>query len=135
MALSAVVRRVRIRRAMTRPNSGALPPRGRLTTGRRKLLVLDLLSQGHTLAQVKKALGINRVTVYRWRQHDPSFARAYSEAMEAGAVLELQLCASRLSISASGIFVLDCGGPQCFARPATNARAPRASQETVWWLY
>jgi hypothetical protein len=71
-------------RAMTRPNSGELPPRGRLTTGRRKLLALDLLSQGHTLSQVKKALGINRVTIYRWRQHDPSFAHAYSDAMEAG---------------------------------------------------
>jgi hypothetical protein len=57
-----------------RPISRELPPRGRLTTGRRKLLALDLLGQGHTLAHVRKVLGINRVTVYRWRQDDPSFA-------------------------------------------------------------
>jgi hypothetical protein len=69
---------------MTRPISRELPPRGRLTTGRRKLLALDLLGQGHTLAHVRKVLGINRVTVYRWRQDDPSFAEAYSDAMEAG---------------------------------------------------
>jgi hypothetical protein len=59
-------------------------PSGRLTTARRKSLALDLLSQGHTLAYVKKILGINRVTMYRWRQDDPSFAQAYSDAMEAG---------------------------------------------------
>jgi hypothetical protein len=58
--------------------------RARLTTARRKALALDLLSQGHTLAQVRMALGINRVTVYRWRQDDQAFATAYSEAMEAG---------------------------------------------------
>jgi hypothetical protein len=43
-----------------------------------------LLSQGHTLAHVREVLGINRVTVFRWRQVDPSFAQAYSHAMEAG---------------------------------------------------
>jgi hypothetical protein len=43
-----------------------------------------LLSQGHTLAHVREVLGINRVTVYRWRQSDPSFAQSYSEAMETG---------------------------------------------------
>jgi len=58
--------------------------RGRLATARRKSLVLDLLSQGDTLAQVRTALGINRVTVYRWRQYDQAFATAYSDAMEAG---------------------------------------------------
>jgi Homeodomain-like domain len=69
---------------MTSTNSGELPRPGRLTTARRKSLVIDLLSQGHTLAQVREALGINRVTVYRWRQGDKVFAQAYSNAMEAG---------------------------------------------------
>jgi transposase-like protein len=69
---------------MTRPPSKPQPPTARLTTARRKSLTLDLLSQGHTLAHIKKVLGINRVTVYRWRQDDPSFAQAYSDAMEAG---------------------------------------------------
>jgi hypothetical protein len=59
----------------------------RLTTARRKSLVLALLCEGHTLAHVKKVLGINRVTVYRWRQYDPDFAAAYSDAMDAGADL------------------------------------------------
>jgi Homeodomain-like domain len=67
-----------------RPTSEGRLLAGRLTTARRKTLALDLLSQGHTLAQVKDALGINRVTLYRWRQHDPAFAQAYSDAMEAG---------------------------------------------------
>jgi hypothetical protein len=44
----------------------------------------EQLRQGHTLAHVREVLEINRVTVYRWRQDDPSFAQAYSEAMEAG---------------------------------------------------
>jgi Homeodomain-like domain len=66
--LCAVAGRVRIRGAMTSTNSGELPRPGRLTTARRKSLVIDLLSQGHTRAQVREALGINRVTVYRWRQ-------------------------------------------------------------------
>jgi terminase small subunit-like protein len=61
-----------------------MPPTGRLTTARRKSLALDLLSQGHTLAHVRDVLGINRVTVFRWRKDDPSFAQAYSDAMEAG---------------------------------------------------
>jgi Homeodomain-like domain len=69
---------------VTRPTSRELPRPGRLTTARRKSLALDLLSQGHTLAHVRKVLGINRVTVYRWRQVDPSFAVAYTDAMEAG---------------------------------------------------
>jgi hypothetical protein len=69
---------------MTSTNSGELPRPGRLTTARRKSLVIDLLSQGHTLAQVREALGINRVAVYRWRQGDKVFAQAYSNAMEAG---------------------------------------------------
>lgn len=69
---------------MPRPTSQQPPPSGRLTTARRKSLALDLLSRGHTLARVREALGINRVTVYRWRQDDPSFAQAYSDAMEAG---------------------------------------------------
>jgi hypothetical protein len=43
-----------------------------------------LLSQGHTLARVRKVLAINRVTIFRWRQNDPSFSKAHSEAMEAG---------------------------------------------------
>jgi Homeodomain-like domain len=89
-----------------RPTSeGRLLP-GRLTTGRRKLLALDLLSQGHTLAQVKDALGINRVTLYRWRQDDPSFARAYSDAMEAGTDLieqEARFAARSLTPDAGGI--------------------------------
>jgi hypothetical protein len=68
---------------MSGPASGQSPS-GRLRTARRKSLALDLLSQGHTLAHVKKVLGINRVTMYRWRQDDPSFAQAYSDAMEAG---------------------------------------------------
>jgi hypothetical protein len=45
---------------------------------------LDLLTQAHTLAHIKKARGINRVTLYRWHQVDPSFAQAYTDAMEAG---------------------------------------------------
>jgi hypothetical protein len=49
-----------------------------------KVTGLDLLSQGHTLARVRKVLGINRVTIFRWRQNDPSFSKAHSEAMEAG---------------------------------------------------
>jgi hypothetical protein len=69
---------------VTKPTSGEHLPGGRLTTARRKSLALDLLSRGHTLAHVKKVLGINRVTMYRWRQDDPSFAQAYSNAMEAG---------------------------------------------------
>ena len=69
---------------VTKPTSGEHLPGGRLTTARRKSLALDLLSRGHTLAHVKKVLGINRVTMYRWRQDDPSFAQAYSDAMEAG---------------------------------------------------
>jgi hypothetical protein len=68
---------------MTGPTSGHSPS-GRLTTARRKSLALDLLSRGHTLAHVKKVLGINRVTMYRWRQTDPLFAQTYSDAMEAG---------------------------------------------------
>jgi hypothetical protein len=68
---------------MTGPTSAHLP-NGRLTTARRKSLVLALLSQGHRLARVREVLGINRVTVYRWRQDDPSFAEAYSDAMEIG---------------------------------------------------
>jgi hypothetical protein len=68
---------------MRSPTSGEQRT-GRLTTARRKALALDLLSQGHTLAHVREVLGINRVTVYRWRQDDRSFAQAYSEAMEAG---------------------------------------------------
>jgi hypothetical protein len=56
----------------------------RLTTARRKSLALDLLSQGHTLARVRKVLAINRVTIFRWRQNDSSFSKAHSEAMEAG---------------------------------------------------
>jgi hypothetical protein len=73
---------------MTGPTSGQSPS-GRLTTARRKSLALDLLSQGHTLAHVKKVLGINRVTMYRWRQEDPSFAQAYSDAIEAGTGTDL----------------------------------------------
>jgi hypothetical protein len=69
---------------MSRPISRELLRPGRLTTARRKSLALDLLSQGHTLARIREVLGINRVTVYRWRQVDPSFAQAYSDAMEAG---------------------------------------------------
>jgi hypothetical protein len=69
---------------MSRPTSRELPRPGRLATARRKSLALELLSQGHTLAHVRKVLGINRVTVFRWRKDDPSFAEAYSDAMEAG---------------------------------------------------
>jgi Homeodomain-like domain len=69
---------------VTRPPCGHQSPSARLTTARRKSLALDLLSQGHTLAQIRNVLGINRVTVYRWRQNDPSFAQAYSDAMEVG---------------------------------------------------
>jgi hypothetical protein len=72
------------RGAMTIPNSGELLRPGRLTTARRKSLVLDLLIQGHTLSHVREALGINRVTVYRWRRGDKVFAQSYSNAMEAG---------------------------------------------------
>jgi Homeodomain-like domain len=68
---------------MTGPTSGQSPS-GRLTTARRKLLALDLLSQGHTLAHVREVLGINRVTIYRWRRDDPGFTQAYVDAMEAG---------------------------------------------------
>jgi hypothetical protein len=69
---------------VTRPHCGQQQPSARLTTARRKSLALDLLSQGHTLAHVREVLGINRVTMYRWRQNEPSFAQAYSDAMEAG---------------------------------------------------
>ena len=69
---------------MASPGSGEPHPRPRLTTARRKSLVLDLLCQGHTLPHVKEVLGINRVTVFRWRQNDEAFAKAYSDAMEAG---------------------------------------------------
>jgi hypothetical protein len=69
---------------MSRPRTGAPLPTARLTTARRKSLALELLSQGHTLAHVREVLGINRVTIYRWRQDDPSFAQAYSDAMETG---------------------------------------------------
>jgi Homeodomain-like domain len=69
---------------VTRPVSRELLRPGRLTTARRKALALDLLSQGHTLAHVREVLGINRVTVFRWRKDDPSFAQAYSDAMESG---------------------------------------------------
>jgi hypothetical protein len=69
---------------VTRPRSAEQPPSARLTTARRKSLALDLLSQGHTLAHIRKVLGVNRVTVFRWRKDDPSFAQAYSDAMEAG---------------------------------------------------
>jgi hypothetical protein len=70
-----------------RPPSKPQPPRARLSTARRKALALDLLSQGHSLAHVREVLGINRVTVFRWRQDDPSFAQVYSDAMEAGTAL------------------------------------------------
>ncbi len=69
---------------MSIPSAREAQRPGRLTTARRKSLALDLLSQGHTLAHVREVLGINRVTVFRWRQVDPSFAQAYSDAMEAG---------------------------------------------------
>jgi hypothetical protein len=68
---------------VTRLTSRELLRPARLTTAHRKSLALDLLSQGHTLAHVRDVLGINRVTIFRWRQVDPSFAQAYSDAMEA----------------------------------------------------
>jgi transposase-like protein len=38
---------------------------------------------GSHAVQVRTVLGINRVTVYRWRQRDPSFAQAYFFAVGA----------------------------------------------------
>jgi hypothetical protein len=70
---------------VSRSQSANQAPSTRLATARRKSLALDLLGQGHTLAHVRKVLGINRVTMYPWRQDDPSFARAYSDGMESGA--------------------------------------------------
>ena len=69
---------------MPRPISQEVLRPGRMTTARRKSLALDLLSQGHTFAHVRKVLGINRVTVFRLRQDDPSFAEAYCDAMKSG---------------------------------------------------
>lgn len=129
--LCAVAGRVRIRGAMTSTNSGELPRPGRLTTARRKSLVIDLLSQGHTLAQVREALGINRVTVYRWRQGDKVFAQAYSNAMEAGTDL-IEQEARRRAVEGCDISARPIGRSRArIFRHAAGVTAPRAPARRI----
>jgi hypothetical protein len=60
------------------------PPRPeRLTTGAAQMAGFRFAQPGSHAFQVRTVLGINRVTVYRWRQRDPSFAQAYFFAVGA----------------------------------------------------
>lgn len=49
-----------------------------------KQLLLEQLVKMPILEAVCKKVEVSRATVYRWRDEDPEFAKAYDKAMEAG---------------------------------------------------
>ncbi len=56
----------------------------RMTQATRKKRFLTALAAGHSVMTAAEAAGVARQTVYRWRQEDETFARAWDEAIEAG---------------------------------------------------
>jgi len=56
----------------------------RMTRATRKKRFLAVLAAGHSVMTAAEAAGVARQTVYRWRQEDEAFARAWDEAIEAG---------------------------------------------------
>ncbi len=56
----------------------------RMTRATRKKRFLAALAAGHSVKTAADAAGIARQTVYRWRQEDEDFARAWDDAVEDG---------------------------------------------------
>ncbi len=60
-------------------------PRAEQRIKLQKQLLLEQLVKMPILEAVCKKIDVSRSTIYRWRDEDPAFAKAYNKAMEAGA--------------------------------------------------
>lgn len=53
-------------------------------TSKNRVLILDVLSKGHSLSKAAQAAGMGRETLYRWRMEDSKFNEEVEQAIEAG---------------------------------------------------
>jgi transposase-like protein len=65
---------------LANPDGDALDPDLKST---RKRVVLELLAEGSSICEAARGVGLDRSTVFRWRQHDPEFAQACRQALVA----------------------------------------------------
>ena len=100
---------------------------------------IPLLAAGSTDAEVGSQLGIDRATVYRWRQHSPTFQAALNKAREDTGTLMADKFRTAASAAIDAILeVLASGDPQTRLKAAamildrvTFATGPTAASEIV----
>lgn len=66
-------------------HQGSLVIRSRIedaTRDRTKEIFINILEKVHTVMVAAKLVGVNKVTLYRWRNEDPDFAEKWDNAIE-----------------------------------------------------
>ena len=54
---------------------------------RKRVRFLRALEQGMTIGEAVKAAGAGRRTIYRWREHDETFRRAWDRSIDRGTTI------------------------------------------------